>query len=51
MEILGRYIYGSANSLDTDMVYLVDQLPESIAECKKFCDEHKKDNDKMFFFI
>lgn len=47
MEILGRYIYGSGNSLDTDMVYLVDQLPGSIAECKAFCDEMKHENENL----
>lgn len=47
MEILGRYIYGSGNSLDTDMVYLVDQMPGSIAECKAFCDTMKHANENL----
>lgn len=47
MEILGRYIYGSGNSLDTDMLYLVDQMPGSIAECKAFCDSMKKGNENL----
>ena len=37
MVEIEKYIYGSANSLDVDIVYIVDKLPETIEECKKFC--------------
>lgn len=47
MEIIGRYIYGSGNSLDTDMVYLVDQKPDTISECKDFCTKMKKGNENL----
>lgn len=29
-----NHIYGSADSIDEDSLYIVDQLTETIAECK-----------------
>ena len=45
MEIIAKYIYGSADSIDEDSLYIVDQLPETIAECKEFCLSNKGDNE------
>jgi len=47
MEIIDKYIYGSGNSLDVDVLYIVDELPETISECKDFCLSHKGDNDNV----
>lgn len=38
MEIIAKYIHGSENSLDTDVMYVVDELP-SLQECKTFCSD------------
>jgi paraquat-inducible protein B len=43
MEILNKYIHGSADSTDVDVVYVVDELP-SFADCKRFCAEDKAEN-------
>ena len=40
MEIYGSYIYGSSDSTDVDIAYIVDELP-SLSECKHFCSEDK----------
>lgn len=45
MEIIARYIFGSGNSLDRDILYIVDNLPGSIKECKDFCNDHSIGND------
>ena len=45
MEIIAKYIYGSADSIDEDSLYIVDKLPETIAECKEFCLSNKGDNE------
>lgn len=45
MEIIAKYIYGSADSIDEDSLYIVDQLPKTIAECKEFCLLNKGDNE------
>lgn len=45
MEIIAKYIYGSADSIDEDSLYIVDRLPETIAECKEFCLNNKGDNE------
>lgn len=45
MEIIAKYIYGSADSIDEDSLYIVDRLPETIAECKEFCLINKSDNE------
>lgn len=47
MVEMEKYIYGSANSLDVDIVYIVDKLPETIEECKKFCLSKKYDNENV----
>lgn len=47
MVILGKQIYGSGNSVDVDILYVVDKLPETIKECKDFCDEYKKENENL----
>lgn len=36
MNILGRYVHGSADSRDLDVIYIVDRLP-SFRECQLFC--------------
>lgn len=38
-----RYVHGSKDSTDLDVVYIVDTLP-SLAECKLFCAEDKAEN-------
>ena len=43
MKILNRYIHGSEDSTDIDVVYVVDELP-SFVDCKKFCAETKDEN-------
>lgn len=46
METLARYIHGSEDSTDVDVIYIVDALPE-FKECKQFCDadrEHENRN-------
>lgn len=37
MKVIARYVHGSQDSLDEDVVYVVDHMPETIAECKEFC--------------
>lgn len=46
MEILQRYVHGSADSTDVDVVYVVDVLPDA-AECKKFCSEKEENRNVM----
>ena len=38
-----RYIHGSGNSTDVDVVYVFDELP-SLNECKKFCSADPTEN-------
>lgn len=38
-----RYIYGSADSIDIDTVYVFDRIP-SFSEAKNFCDDLKEEN-------
>lgn len=45
MNIIGQYVYGSGDSLDRDIVYIVDELPKDTYECKIFCESKKFDND------
>lgn len=47
MVILGKQIYGSGNSVDVDILYVVDKLPETIKECKDFCNEYKNENENL----
>lgn len=47
MVILGKQIYGSGNSVDVDILYIVDKLPETIKECKDFCNEYKNENENL----
>lgn len=46
MNIIGNYIYGSEDSVDVDIAYIVDELP-SLQECKKFCSEDKNENRNL----
>lgn len=46
MNIIGNYIYGSEDSTDIDIAYIVDELP-SLLECKKFCSEYKNENRNL----
>ena len=46
MKILARYIHGSGDSTDTDVVYVVDALPDK-AECKRFCSESPVENRNL----
>lgn len=39
-----KYIHGSKDSVDTDVVYVVDKLP-SLQECKKFCSDKKENRN------
>lgn len=36
VQIIGSYVHGSADSIDKDVVYLLDRIPE-FNECKMFC--------------
>lgn len=38
-----RYIHGSEDSLDVDVYYVFDELPE-FSECRRFCSEDKDEN-------
>lgn len=46
MEIYGSYIYGSSDSTDVDIAYIVDELP-SLSECKHFCSDDKAENRNL----
>ena len=46
MEIYGNYIYGSSDSTDIDIAYIVDKLP-SLNECKIFCSSDKNENRNL----
>lgn len=46
MKILGKYIHGSEDSIDTNVYYLVDEVP-SFAESKKFCDSIVGENANL----
>lgn len=48
MNIIAKYIHGSENSLDTDVMYVVDELP-SLQECKVFCSD--KDENRNLIVI
>lgn len=50
MEILARYIHGSEDSVDTDVYYVVDELP-SFQECKEWCDSKKDENANLITII
>ena len=39
-----KYIHGSEDSIDTDVVYVVDKLP-SLQECKKFCSDKEENRN------
>ena len=39
-----KYIHGSGDSIDTDVVYVVDTLP-SLQECKKFCSDKEENRN------
>lgn len=45
MEIIAKYIYGSADSIDEDSLYIVDQLPETIAEFKNMFKKNRETED------
>lgn len=38
MKIIAKYIHGSEDSTDLDVIYVVDELP-SLQECKIFCSD------------
>lgn len=46
MKIISRYVHGSADSTDTDVVYSVDTLP-SLDVCKKFCSASPSENRNL----
>ena len=48
MEIIARYIHGSENSTDLDVIYVVDELP-SLQECKTFCSD--KDENRNLITV
>lgn len=41
-----RYVHGSEDSTDTDVIYVFEELP-SISECKRFCDGNKSENGNI----
>lgn len=43
MDILARYVHGSEDSTDLDVIYIVDEIPE-MAECVLFCNEDHLEN-------
>lgn len=43
MKILARYVHGSEDSLDTDVIYIVDELPP-LKECAEFCNSNAAEN-------
>lgn len=45
-NIIAKYIHGSEDSTDTDVIYVVDNLPDK-AVCKQFCSEDKDENRNM----
>lgn len=46
MEIIAKYIHGSEDSLDTDIYYVIKELP-TFYECRKFCSENKDENRNL----
>ena len=42
MRLIAKYVHGSEDSLDTDVLYVVDQLP-SFQECQQLC-ANKEEN-------
>lgn len=47
MKTLYRYIHGSEDSTDVDVVYVVDEIP-SLSEAKAFCSpDDKKENRNL----
>lgn len=46
MNILGRFIHGSADSRDRDVVYIVDELPPQ-RECQLFCSADPAENRNL----
>lgn len=47
MNILGKYIHGSKDSVDVDTYYWVDELPSTIQECKTWCESRKGENANL----
>lgn len=48
MNILGKYIHGSEDSVDVDTYYWVDELPSTIQECKTWCESREGENANLF---
>lgn len=48
MNILGKYIHGSEDSVDVDTYYWVDELPSTIQECKTWCESKEGENANLF---
>ena len=48
MNILGKYIHGSEDSIDVDTYYWVDELPPTIQECKTWCESREGENANLF---
>ena len=46
MNILARYIHGSADSADLDVLYIVDKAP-ALAECTAFCNGDPAENRNL----
>lgn len=40
-----RYVHGSEDSVDIDVVYVFDKLPD-VSTCKSFCDGKGNENGK-----
>lgn len=47
MKIIAKYQHGSEDSLDKDMFYVVDEIPESTKECGDFCSEDVTENRNL----
>ncbi len=46
MKILAKYLHGSEDSIDVDVVYIVDALP-NFEDCRKFCSGNKEENRNL----
>ena len=46
MDIIARYVHGSEDSTDLDVIYITDRIPE-MAECVPFCNEDPNENRNL----
>lgn len=46
MNILARYVHGSEDSTDLDVIYIVDRIPEA-QDCPLFCNDDPSENRNL----